>query len=180
MASLAIIALSTLAAANGNVSAPSAPAICWPGACSVGSIERSLPCAHLPHCKHEDTQHEPVHELSRSGTPLVFLHWGKAGGTTVQDGLEAVSQRMAASLVQLHMETGLMRWNNTRTGTLSQLTGMALPAKVGHNLSAEQVKNQPPQSPSLPPTSPSGPGVRSTLASSLAATSDAASISLPG
>ena len=100
MTVLLILSSLTAAAATQPLEVVVLP-VCWRSACSLGPIDRWLPCEHLPDCaaKHEGTRHEPVHELPMSGTPLVFLHWGKTGAATVQAGLDSVSRAMVFSQV---------------------------------------------------------------------------------
>jgi len=56
---------------------------------------------------------EPIGSLKHTKTPLVFLHWAKSGGESVQSGLQYVAAASRFNFVQLHGMHGNLRWNRT-------------------------------------------------------------------
>jgi len=69
----------------------------------------------MPHCSAQ---------LETPDKPLVFMHWGKAGGGSVSAVLERATHAMGVSCVQLHGAfVGGLRWNHTWTIGLAD-TGM--------------------------------------------------------
>jgi len=67
--------------------------------------------------------------LETPDKPLVFMHWGKAGGGSVVTFLEEATRALAVSYVTLHGHGGGFHWNLTWNQTWT--TGLAGTASTG-------------------------------------------------
>jgi len=93
--------------------------VCWQGACGLVSSGSGLlappkPCTQkgLSSCS-AALNFEPIGSLKHTRTALVFVHWGKSGGESVQAGLQDVAAAGRFNFAQLHEMYGHLRWNRT-------------------------------------------------------------------